>query len=583
MPPLRLTCATPPVMVRLPIRHLMSQRRLLVLAALFVSPVVARAAEPTVPTERPKLAVIISVDQLRGDYLTKFRPYFGEGGFKRLLDGGAEFRDTHYRHSITQTAPGHATILTGVHANVHGVTSNDWTDRVSWEQVNSVEDRDSPLVGINPAELGPAAAANPAKTGRSPRNLKADTVGDMLKARYGTDSKVFAASNKDRSAILLGGRKGDAAYWDENGKMVTSRHYREKLPAWVEAFNAERRAQQAFGQTWDRIADPKLYDQLQGPDDAVGEYEGNGFKRTMPKTVTGGKGTITPAFFEAFDVSPFSAEFLGAFVERAVKEEKLGRNRATDVLGVSFSQIDSCGHMYGPDSHEIMDSMLRLDRVLARLLDTIDREVGLAHCLIVITADHGVLPVPEQTQAKLGPDAAGRTNLGEVDAAIKQALDAAYGPLGARESWFMRDNSGYHLRPAALAAKNVSAAEAAKVARGAMVALPYMAEVYTREELLAIDPDGTSVASMMRRSYRAESDRDLVFVLKAFFMPGSRAVGTTHGSPYAYDTHVGHLWYGPGILPAVRGERVGVDDIAPTLAGLLGVPVPNHAPGRRLL
>jgi predicted AlkP superfamily pyrophosphatase or phosphodiesterase len=535
MPPLRLTCATPPVMVRLPIRHLMSQRRLLVLAALFVSPVVARAAEPTVPTERPKLAVIISVDQLRGDYLTKFRPYFGEGGFKRLLDGGAEFRDTHYRHSITQTAPGHATILTGVHANVHGVTS------------------------------------------------KADTVGDMLKARYGTDSKVFAASNKDRSAILLGGRKGDAAYWDENGKMVTSRHYREKLPAWVEAFNAERRAQQAFGQTWDRIADPKLYDQLQGPDDAVGEYEGNGFKRTMPKTVTGGKGTITPAFFEAFDVSPFSAEFLGAFVERAVKEEKLGRNRATDVLGVSFSQIDSCGHMYGPDSHEIMDSMLRLDRVLARLLDTIDREVGLAHCLIVITADHGVLPVPEQTQAKLGPDAAGRTNLSAVDAAIKQALDAAYGPLGARESWFVRDNSGYHLRPAALAAKNVTAAEAAKIARDAMAALPYMAEVYSREELLAIDPNGTSVASMMRRSYRAESDRDLVFVLKAFFMPGSRAVGTTHGSPYAYDTHVGHLWYGPGILPAVRGERVGVDDIAPTLAGLLGVPVPNNAPGRRLL
>ena len=180
MPPLRLTCATTPVMVRLPIRHLMSQRRLLVLAALFVSPVVARAAEPTVPTERPKLAVIISVDQLRGDYLTKFRPYFGEGGFKRLLDGGAEFRDTHYRHSITQTAPGHATILTGVHANVHGVTSNDWTDRVSWEQVNSVEDRDSPLVGINPAELGPAAAANPAKTGRSPRKLPRTTNVDPV-------------------------------------------------------------------------------------------------------------------------------------------------------------------------------------------------------------------------------------------------------------------------------------------------------------------------------------------------------------------------------------------------------------------
>lgn len=553
------------------------------LSALLLAPVVVRAAEPATTEVRPKLAVVISIDQFRGDYLTKFRPYFGEGGFKRLLEGGTEFRDTHYRHSVTQTAPGHATILTGVHANVHGITSNEWTDRASWEQINSVEDRDSPLVGIDPAELGPVAAANPAKTGRSPRNLEAETVGDLLKARYGADTKVFAASNKDRSAILLGGRKADAAYWDENGKMITSRYYRDKLPAWVEAFNAERRPHRMFGQTWDRIADPKLYDQVQGPDDAVGEYEGNGYKRTMPKTVNGGKDTITPAFFQAFDVSPFSAEFLGAFVERAIKEEKLGRNRATDLLCVSFSQIDSCGHMYGPDSHEVMDSILRLDRVLARLLDTIDREVGLARCLIVITADHGVLPVPEQTQAKLGAEAAGRTNLAGVDAAIKKALDAAYGPLGARESWFVRDNSGYHLRPAALAAKNVSAVDAARIARDAMAALPYMAEVYTREELLAIDPNGTTGASMMRRSYRAKSDRDLVFVLKAFFMPGSRVVGTTHGSPYAYDTHVANLWYGAGVRPAIRGERVGVDDIAVTLAGLLGVPVPNNAPGRRLL
>ncbi len=546
------------------------------------APAAVFAAGPASAEAPPKLVVVISVDQFRGDYLTKFRPYFGAGGFKRLLEGGTEFRDTHYRHSVTQTAPGHATILTGVHANVHGITSNEWTDRTSWEQVNSVEDRDSPLVGINPAELGPAAAANPAKTGRSPRNSRAETVGDLLKARHGKDTKVFAASNKDRSAILLGGHKADAAYWDENGKMITSRYYREALPAWVEAFNAERRAQQAFGQTWDRIADPKLYDQLQGPDDAVGEYEGNGYKRTLPKTVTGGKNVITPAFFQAFDVSPFSAEFLGAFVERALVEEKLGRNRATDVLCVSFSQIDSCGHMYGPDSHEVMDSILRLDRVLARLLDKIDQEVGLGRCLLVLTADHGVLPVPEQTQAKLGADAAGRTNLAEVDAAIKKALDAAYGPLGGRESWFVRDNSGYHLRPAALAAKNVNATDAARVARDAIAALPYMAEVYSREELLAIDPDGASVSSMMRRSYRADSDRDVVFVLKAFFMPGSRAVGTTHGSPYPYDTHVAHLWYGAGVLPAVRGERVGVDDIAPTLAALLGLPAPNASKGRRL-
>lgn len=569
-------------MMRLISRPFMRLRIPFLLVALLSAPVVVRAAAPAAAEDRPKLAVVISIDQFRGDYLTKFRPYFGEGGFRRLLEGGAEFRDTHYRHSITQTAPGHATILTGVPASVHGITSNEWTDRSSWESINSVEDRDSPLVGINPAELGPAAAGNPAKTGRSPRNLNAETVGDMLKARYGSDMKVFAASNKDRSAILLGGKKADAAYWDENGRMITSRYYRESLPAWVEAFNAERRVHATFGRTWDRIADPKLYDQVQGPDDAAGEYAGNGYTRTLPKTVTGGKATITPAFFQAFDVSPFSAEFLGAFVERAITEEKLGRHPATDLLCVSFSQIDSCGHMYGPDSHEVMDSILRLDRVLARLLDTLDREVGLARCLIVLTADHGVVSLPEHVQAKQGPEAAGRVNLGEIDAAVKKALDAAYGPLEGKESWFLRDNAGYHLRPASLAKKKVPEAAAAKTARDAIAALPYVAEVYTRDDLLAIDPNGATVASMMRRSYREGSDRDVVFALKAFFIPGTRPTGTTHGSPYAYDTHVTHLWYGPGVLPAIRGERVGIDDIAPTLAAALGVPAPNHAPGRRL-
>jgi hypothetical protein len=558
----------------------MSPRLPSALAALLVLPVVAFAADP-VP---PKLAVVISIDQLRGDYLTKFRPYFGEGGFKRLLEGGTEFRDTHHRHSFTQTAPGHATILSGVHANVHGVTSNEWLDRATWETVNSVEDRESPLVGINPAELGPVAAANPAKTGRSPRNLKADTVGDLLKQRHGADSKVFAASNKDRSAILLGGRKADAAYWDENGRMITSRYYREKLPAWVEAFNAERRVHATFGKVWERIGDPKVYDAVQGPDDAVGEPEGNGFTRTLPKTVTGGKDTITPSFFTAFDVSPFSAEFLGSFVERAIKEEKLGHHPATDLLCVSFSQIDSMGHSYGPDSHELMDSLLRLDRVLARLLDCLDREVGLSRCVIVITADHGVAPLVEQVQAKQGAEAAGRAKLTEVDAAVKQALDAAYGAPEGKAYWFTRDNIGYHLRPDTLAAKKVTAAAAAQVVREAVAAFPFVAESYTREDLLAVDPKGTTVAAMMRRSYRADSDRDVVFVLKPYHIPlGSRPTGTTHGSPNAYDTHVAHLWFGAGILPAVRGERVGVDDIAPTLAALLGVPVPNDAPGRRLL
>lgn len=538
----------------------------------------AQAAEP----ELPRLAVVISVDQFRGDYLQRFGPYFGEGGFKRLLAGGTHFENCFHRHSITQTAPGHASILTGTFTSRHGVTSNEWLDRTTWEVVNSVEDRESPLVGIAPGELGPVAAANPAKTGRSPRVLQAETVGDRLKAKHGEKSVVFAASNKDRSAILLGGRKADAAYWDEMGRMVTSTYYRKELPAWVQAFNAEKRAHGVFGQTWDRLLEPAVYERVQGPDDDPAEADTVGLGRTFPRKITGGKDVLGPSFFTAFDTTPFAAEFLGEFVQRAIREEKLGRHAATDLLCVSFSSVDAAGHNFGPDSHEVMDAVLRMDRVIAALLDCIDREVGLAKCVIVFSADHGVAPLPERVLAQDPNATAGRVKSAELDAAAKKALDGTFGALPKGEAWFTRDNAGYHLRPGALAAKRVEASAAARVMKEALAALPYVAEVYTREELLATEATGESTRVLMRRSYRESGDRDVVFGLKPNFLTKAGG-GTSHGAPYPYDQHVPQLWFGAGVPKGVtRTERVGVDDIAPTLAALLGLEAPAQSEGRRV-
>lgn len=553
----------------------MNIARTLTLFLVLVS--AARAAE-VVP---PKLAVVISVDQLRADYLVRFRPYFGEGGFKRLLEGGADFRDAHYRHAITHTAPGHALILSGVHSNVHSIIGNEWLDRETWEVVNCMEDPASPLVGIEPAELGPVQAKAPAKTGRSLKNFRATTVTDQVKLRYGDKAKVFAASNKDRSAMLLGGKLADAAYWDENGKMVTSRAYRETLPAWIEAFNAEKRVHATFGKVWDRLRESAIYDAVQGPDDQAGEATDNGLGRIFPRKITGGKDAISPAFFTAFDNSPFSAEFLGEFVQRALVEEKLGRHEATDVLCVSFSQVDSIGHNYGPDSHEVMDSMLRLDRVLAALFDRIDREVGLTKCVVVLTADHGVEPTPERVQALRPSIPAGRVKSADFDAAARKALDAAFGPLADREQWFTRDTYAYFLRPAALAAKKISASEAAKVLKAGLLTLPVMAAAFTRDEILAAEPEGDSLLAMERRSYNASRGRDVLFVLQPYFMTKT-GTGSTHGMPYNYETHVPILWWGVGVPRGVHQERVGIEDLAPTLAALLGVPAPPLAMGRRL-
>ena len=534
----------------------------------------AGAAEVT----SPKLAVVIAVDQLRADYLVRFRPYFGEGGFKRLLEGGADFRNAHYRHAVTHTAPSHALMLSGVHANVHGVIGNDWFDRATWEQVNSVEDGDSPLVGTIPAELGPVAAANPAKTGRSPKNFSATTIGDVLKQRYRDKAKVFTASNKDRSAILLGGKLGDSAYWDEKGKFVTSRHYRAELPAWVVAFNQEKWAQGAFGKIWERLLAPEIYEKVQGPDDAAGEYEGSGLTRVFPKRMSAAGGATSAAFLTAYENSPFSTEALGEFVQRAIGEEQLGRHAGTDLLGVSFSQVDAIGHNYGPDSHEVMDSMLRLDRVLAALLDKIDRDVGLAHCVIVLTSDHGVAPLPERDVTRSGA----RVKPADLDAAVNKALDAAFGELPTGERWFVRDNFSYHLRPAALAAKKLAVAAVAPVVKAALLTVPSVATSFTRDEILAAEPAGEEVLAMLRRSYNAARGRDVVFVLKPYFMIKPTS-GSTHATPYDYDTHVPIVFFGAGVPKGVHAEPVGMESLAPTLAALLGVTLPPVADGKKLL
>ncbi|MBC7367753.1 MAG: alkaline phosphatase family protein [Undibacterium sp.] len=546
-------------------------------ALAFTFALTVHAAEPAPESTAPKLAVVIAVDQLRADYLVRFRPYFGEGGFKRLLDGGTDFQNAHYRHAITLTAPGHAQILSGAFARDHSIIANEWLDRDSWEMINSVEDRESPLIGINPGEMGPAAILAPTHTGRSPKNFHATTVGDELKKLHGADSRVFTVSNKDRSAILLGGQKADGAYWDEIGRFVTSRHYRAELPAWVAAFNAEKRAEAAFGKTWDRLLAPEIYDQVQGPDDVPGETANFGFTRVFPKKIDGGKAVLSPSFFDAYENSPYSSEVLGAFAQRALVEEKLGLHSATDLLAVSFSQIDVIGHSYGPDSHEVMDAVLRLDRVLAALLDAIDRHVGLARCVVVLTADHGVSPLPE-----LAPGhPPGRVKGADLDAACARALDAAYGPLAPGELWLTRDNLAYHLRPAALAARKITAHDAAVVLQKALRAHPAVAEVFTRDELLAAPPTGDGVLAMTRRSYNDSRGRDVLLVLKPYHFL-ARATGSTHGSPNDYDTHVPLLWFGAGVPKSIRTESVGVEDIAPTLSALLGIPAPPLARGRRL-
>ncbi len=531
-----------------------------------------RAAEPA-------LVVVIMIDQFRADYLERFGPHFGPGGFRRLAEQGATFTDCRYRYAVTKTACGHATVLTGVNPNLHGIISNDWVERETLKRVNCVDDDSAQVVGLPEVRGGAKLPAKLSVRAASPRRLLATTVGDELKLSRGPGPKVIGVSSKDRSAVLLGGKLADAAYWMDKGRIVTSTAYMKELPAWVQRFNATGRIDAYFDKVWDRVLPAAQYEKLVGADDAPGEGAEAGMGTTFPKRVNGGAATLTPAFYDAFENSPFKSEVLVDFAREVVEHEQLGQRGVTDMLCLSFSTNDSVGHTYGPDSHEVMDITLRTDRMLAEFLAFLDARIGLKRCTIVLTADHGAAPLPERVQAMSSGISAGRVDTGRLLKTCEAALDSAFGPLAGGQRWLVPDANQFLFAAGVLAEKKVAAVAAENVVRDACRTVDFVDEAYTRSAMLAGDVKG-AYAEATLLSFNRERTGDVYFRVKPYWV--DRKTGTNHGTPYAYDVCVPLLWFGVGVKPGVYSQRVGVDDVAPTLAHILHLLPPPRSEGRQL-
>jgi hypothetical protein len=526
----------------------------------------------------PALVVVITVDQFRGDYLARFGEHFAPGGLRLMMEQGANFTDCRYRHSITKTACGHAVVLTGVHANHHGIINNAWIDRATMKKVNCVDDDSVQILGLaaGQAYVRPGGTASVAS---SPRRLLTTTVGDELKLTRNARSKVIGISSKDRSAILLAGKLADAAYWMDKGRIVTSTHYMKEVPAWVRAFNDAGRIDAYFGKTWDRVLPAAAYEQRVGPDDVPDESTEWGLARTFPKIVNGGTDKIGPVFYDAFECSPFKSEVLADFARAVVENEKLGQRGVTDLLCISFSVNDTVGHNYGPDSHEVMDITLRTDRLLADFFKFLDGRIGLKNCTIVFTADHGIPPIPDRVKAVNPQVSAGRVDNVKMLKTCEAALDQAFGALGGERHWLVLDESALLFFRDVLKEKNVAQPAAEKVVRDALLTLEFVEAAFIRSELETASVTGEYGAAMLL-SFHRERGGDVYYQPKPFWL--DRKTGTNHGSPYTYDVHVPLLWFGVGVKPGVYNQRVGVDDIAPTLSHVLKILAPPMSQGRVL-
>jgi len=400
----------------------------LVLAAFFQF-LTAQAASAGEDSGDIRLVLQLTVDGLRADLLTRSDDRFGEGGFRYLLNNGAVFSNAHYQHANTETIVGHATLATGAHPSVHGMTGNVWYDAESGELAYNIEDPDSPILPVREGQqsgdqVDPAQKLSRTQ-GRSPEALLAETLADKLLAYSAGKSRVFAISGKDRSAVALAG-KGGKAFWmsTDSGDFVTSAWYYDAYPEWVAQWNAERKASAHAGTTWELLNDKDSY-LLAGQDDRPYETDLRGFGRTFPHRFgeAGNKLLYTQVI-----ASPTGDALLADFAKSLVVSEKLGKGPATDYLSVSFSGVDAVNHFFGPASLENEDMVLQLDRTLADLLAFIDNKVGLDHTLIVLSADHGIAELPEY-MAERGLDT-GRLTPDVIMAAVDRVSEERFGVDG---------------------------------------------------------------------------------------------------------------------------------------------------------
>ena len=523
---------------------------------------VAQPKKPASP--KIKLVLGIVIDQFRYDYLTRFEDQFGEGGFKRFLQGGAVFSNAHYPYTPTVTACGHAAFMSGSAPNENGIIANEWWDRETGKKITSVSDSNTKLLGGKEG------------IGASPHRFLSSTIGDQLKMTTAGQAKVIGISLKDRAAILPAGHHPNGAYWydDTTGKIVSSTYYFNDLPDWVKKFNQDNSADKYFGRKWEKLLPEAAYARSL-PDDSP--FEKWAYGKTFPHTITGGETKPGSKFYKQFEATPYANEMLVNLAKAAMENEQLGTDDIPDVLTVSFSANDILGHYLGPNSPEVQDITLRTDRILADFLAYVDKKVGLQNTLIAFTADHGVAPVPEHAQS-LG--LGGRMEIKEVTDTINAALNRRFG----EEKWIASFTYGnVFLDYAALTRRQASHAEAQNIASAAMKAIKGIAEAFTRTDILAGRLPRTRVANSVALGFNAERNGDLVLVPKPFWIFGEATpLATTHGTPYSYDTHVPVIFYGAGIKAGFFTTPSSPMDIAPTLAAILKIEQPSNSMGQIL-
>lgn len=527
----------------------------------------------TLRTDVPKLVVVMSFDQMRGDYPNRWGNLWSQQGFNRIIRQGAYFPQCYFNHASNITAPGHSIHLTGVYPWKSGIVSNDFYDRLAGRKLYCVQDTVNKTFGMSKADEW-----------CSPINLQVPTLGDYLKT-ISPKSRVVGISQKDRAAILMSGHRADAAYWFEYeaGGYTTSQYYFKELPSWLKKWNEKNHFRDYSGKVWNT----EVNEDFALPDTARWEGNFGRLRSVFPHTVTNMITTGTVDSYNSnFLIMPQSVEHFFKFAKAVFKEEKMAQDNITDIFCLSISATDYCGHTFGPDSREVQEMYVQVDKMVADWIDFLDEAVGRKNYTLVITSDHGVAPVPEYTRYKNPSADAGRIKALDLIEAIEGYMHQTF-PAGAALKWtdyyetpslFINQQALEIVSTTPLGANPAPSKDAIIDSLAAFLTrMPGVGLALTAKQLSENRcPEYVSPwqFALVKNDFFPQRSGEIMFYPAKFWITGSATA--THGTPHDYDRHSPLMFMGAGVKPGYyRDAKVSPSDIAPSLAQILGIPMQN--------